>query len=161
MRKSTRELWRSERRNIWERKTPTPSSSSLFSSWASPSFSFASPWLPSVIGPDSTVFVIVCVSASVWVTQQFGSKIWGGLRIWSPKSRLLPKWPKLVTPSASVCALSENTTRLSRLKITWSHLFQDTSHVHNCSPVYKRVNIVCESNCQIRPAYFVFCLLFF
>ena len=48
-------LWRSGRRNIWERKTPTPSSSLLFSSWASPSFSFASPWLPSAIGPDPSV----------------------------------------------------------------------------------------------------------
>ena len=29
-------------------------------------------------------FVIVCVSAYVWEAQQFGSQIWGGLRIWIP-----------------------------------------------------------------------------
>ena len=65
-----------------------------------------------------TVFVIVCVSASVWVTQQFGGQIWGGLRIWSPtfgaqNQGCFQKWPKLVTPYTSVCALSENTTALS------------------------------------------------
>ena len=120
VRKPALGLWRSERRNIWEReRTPTPSSSSLFSSWASPSFSFASPWLPSAIGPHPRLFLSSSVSVPLfgWA-QQFGGQIWGSLRIWSPtfgaqNQGCFQKWPKLVTPYTSVCALSENTTALS------------------------------------------------
>ena len=67
VRRRAQGLWRSEQRNIWEReRTPTPSSSLLFSSWASPSFSFASPWLPSVIGPHPRLFLSSSVSVPLF-----------------------------------------------------------------------------------------------
>ena len=106
---------RDEPRSTWERKTRTPSSSLSFSSWASPSFSFASPWSPSAIGFHPTV-LSTYVSVPLWVRNldakcgtafDFLFQESGG-----PKSRLFRNKSKLPRPYASVCAPSENTTAL-------------------------------------------------
>ena len=73
-----------EWRNIWGKKTPTPSFSSLSSSWASPSYSFASPWSPFVIGRGP---MCSCHCRCQYLCTLGGSAVWesnwGRFRIWN------------------------------------------------------------------------------
>ena len=132
-------LWRSGRRNIWERKTPTPSSSLLFSSWASPSFSFASPWLPSAIGPDPSVLSL-SVSVPLFgrlnnLDVNFGVASEFGFQPLEPKIKAASKVAQIGdSPCLCLCsvwALQE----LSVGNNTCVYVSQDTSAVHNCSPM--------------------------
>ena len=106
-------------RSTWERKTRTPSSSLLFSSWASPSFSFASPWSPSAIGFHPNCFVNVCVSASVG--QEFGCKMWNRLKFFIPRVRgpKIKAFPKKNPNCRDPMPLS--VPRLKILRLCWQH----------------------------------------
>ena len=115
-------------RSTWERKTRTPFSSLSFSSWASPSFSFASPWSPSAIGFHPTV-LSTYVSVPLWVRNldakcgtafDFLFQESGG-----PKSRLFRKKdPNCRDP------MPLSVPRLKILRLCWQH-----TSAHHCDQI--------------------------
>ena len=83
-------------------------------------------------------FVIVCVSASVWETQQLGCQLWGGLRIWIPTNGAQnqgcfqsgPNWWRPMPLSVLCLGIQGSLWATIRVRLS-----QDTSAVQHCSPM--------------------------